>query len=59
MSIKKKNNILGKKSELKFYNFEDIYSVEKASIDIWRREGDVKILQAKQKLIVHTKGKIF
>ena len=47
MSLKRKTNILGKKSELKFYNFEDIYSVEKANVDIWRGEADVKMLQTK------------
>ena len=59
MSLKKKNKILGKEPEVKFYNFEDIYSVEKANVDIWKGEADVKMLQAKQKMILHTKGKVF
>ena len=51
--------MLGRESKLKFLIFEDIYSVEKSNVDIWKGEADIKILQAKQKLILHTKDKVF
>ena len=59
MSLKTQKKTLGSDSKLKFYNFEDIYSVEKVHVDIWKGEADVKSLQSKQKFIVHTSSKVF
>lgn len=39
--------MLGRESNLKFLNFEDIYSIEKSNVDIWKGEADIKLLQAK------------
>ena len=51
--------MLGIESKLKFIDFEDLYSIEKSNVDIWKGEADVKLLQSKQKFILHTRGKVF
>ena len=55
LSFKKKDSKeLDDPGKLKFIRFSDVYDVEKANLNIWEGEADVKLLKGKEKFIVYT-----